>query len=174
MSYWIKKQNPGIKPIQCLGKKSNGRQCKNKLYSLQNQRFPLCNVHNTQNVTFEYGKITNTFKDVAGVIAKYIDDPMTFFNYSAVCRSSAKACHALQKQKMVEFRISAINPHSINREKFWVLPSGAIITDQCEFTGNMHVNYEKMKEKYEKRVREINESKEYYRELRAEKKRNLG
>ena len=167
MSYWIKKQNPNIKPIQCLGKKSNGNRCENKIYSLKDKRHPLCHVHNDQNVTFKYGPIRDVFKDVAGLIAKHINDSDTFYNFSQVSRSSAKACHLLQIQKMIEFR-RRVTTHS---GMIWILPNSAIVDDECELTGKVHVDYKKIKENYERRVREINESKQYYRELHAERKR---
>jgi hypothetical protein len=97
-NYWRKKLNE--KKIRCCGRLKNGGRCKNNFYPMETT-YLTCTLHRSQlNVTYCYSSEVGQFKDVAKLIAIQIDDPTTFARFAKVCRSTAKACHELQKIKI--------------------------------------------------------------------------
>ena len=125
MSYWRKKQ--GLKSIRCCGKTSKGQRCKKEFYS--DDGITTCHLHREQkDATVWYDSEIGQFKDVCVIIAKYIDEPITFYRFSQVCRSAAKACHQLQKEKMTMWRkLVMYNPSFGELTKRYILPNGSTI-----------------------------------------------
>ena len=135
MSYWKKKNN--CKKIRCLGKLSESSteessRCRNEFYP--NGETITCHIHRDQkDATYWYESKIGQFKDVAIIIARYIDIPNTFFVFSQICRSTAKACHELQKEKMDLWkRKSWYRPYG-DLNKRYILPSGSVIDENYKF-----------------------------------------
>lgn len=121
--------------IRCLGKNKNGSRCKKTFLSCKFSQVLTCDRHKDQKVDFVYGNIeVGGFKDVAKLIANYIDDPATFRAFSMTCRSAAKACHDndIQKRKRLEFS-KRQGTAGILSLTLMVLPNGVIIDDEGNF-----------------------------------------
>lgn len=102
-TYW-KKQSGG-KLLQCLGTTKSGRRCTKKFYHVQKYMDNVfCTMHKNQKITYNQTPDQNNKRDVFYLIASFIEDPTTFHSWSNVCLSTAKACHYLQEDKMIQFR----------------------------------------------------------------------
>lgn len=132
MSYWRKKLQ--MKKIRCCGKTSKGERCKKEFYP-NADGITTCSIHKDQkNATCWYSSEIGLFKDVSIIIGKYIDDPSTFFSFSQVCKSTAKACHELQEEKMTMWKkIIGYNPQREGSTKRYILPNGSIIDENNKF-----------------------------------------
>lgn len=70
-------------------------------------------------------------KDTLQLVAKHIDDPASFYNFSLVCKSSSRATELLSSQKKVQFAVKVKKRVSQNcpccgpdTEEGYLLPNG--------------------------------------------------
>ncbi len=139
--------------FRCLGKNKNGTRCKKTFLTSSFANNLTCHLHKDQDVTFQYGPLPNGgFKDVAGIIAKQIDDPATFRYFAMVCKSTAKACHMLQTEMKNRFkRIANWNP-CLEPTKIYVLPNRSTVD-----SNNNYITYGYSSYKYSNTiVRSVN------------------
>ena len=113
-----------VSKFRCLGKNKNGSRCNNKFLTNNWTKELTCTKHKDQKVDFQYSplKYPCPLRDVAYLIAKEIDDPVTFANFAKVCLTTAKCCHRLQDDKKKEF--SQIKDYYGHQMRF--LPNGDI------------------------------------------------
>lgn len=101
------------KSFKCLYRNEAGVRCILPIYIKNDLNNLTCALHVGESVDFLYSPALGVQLldlHVATLIAKYIDDPTTFYNFSQVSKSAAKACHSLQLSKRLEYsKCSATN-----------------------------------------------------------------
>ena len=114
---------------RCSWKTVKGDRCRKEFYPRDGES--ACHVHRDR--THWNAPEIGSFKDVAILIGNYIDDPTTFYSFSRVCKSMAKASLHLRQEKMNLWR-KLLPPLKQRRlrnyrklEARYILPNGSIV-----------------------------------------------